>query len=245
MELGVKLIKRSFHTCIINLNNKIPTKLKGKNPSSQRWLTRQLQDPYVEKAKQENYRCRSAFKLIEMNDRFKIFKHGLTVIDCGAAPGSWTQVAVNLTNSNNKILNEPIGKVFAIDRLPIHHIDGATILGNHDFTVKKSQDHLLELLNGQLVDIVMSDMAPNATGVRSMDHELIINLAYSAMKFAIQVSNIDSTFIIKLWDGGEAPQFEKDVSRFYKTFKIVRPAATRDESTEKFILARGFKGLKR
>ncbi|XP_044006368.1 rRNA methyltransferase 2, mitochondrial [Aphidius gifuensis] len=246
MEAFVKLIqKRCIHTCKVNLSNKMPSNLKGKSASSQRWLTRQLQDPYVEKARQENYRCRSAFKLIEINDRFQIFKPGQIVVDCGAAPGSWTQVAVKKTNSDGKINNELIGKVFAIDRLPIHHIDGATILGNHDFTKKTSQKELAKLLDGSLVDVVLSDMAPNATGVRSMDHELIINLAYAALKFAIQVSTINATLIVKLWDGGEAQQFEKDTAKFYKTIKIVRPGATRDESTEKFILARGFNGIQR
>uniref|UniRef100_A0A6V7JY02 rRNA methyltransferase 2, mitochondrial n=1 Tax=Bracon brevicornis TaxID=1563983 RepID=A0A6V7JY02_9HYME len=223
----------------------MPSNLKGKGKSSQMWLTRQIQDPYVEKARQENYRCRSAFKLLEINDRFKILTPGLSVVDCGAAPGSWTQVAVKATNSDDKQEDTEVGKVIAIDRNPIHQVEGATILGNLDFTTKEAQDRLFKTLNGEHVDVVLSDMAPNATGVRDIDHELIIELAYAAFQFSLQVSKVDGTFLVKLWDGGKATKFEQDVGRFYKAIKIVRPAATRDESTEKFILARGFKGLKR
>ncbi|XP_015112365.1 rRNA methyltransferase 2, mitochondrial [Diachasma alloeum] len=237
------ITSRHLHTSARHLK-KMPDNLKTKNPSSQRWLVRQIQDPYVEKARQENYRCRSAFKLLEINQRFNVLTPGLTVVDCGAAPGSWTQVAVKATNSHGKDENKRIGKVYAIDRNPIHAVEGATILGNLDFTSAKAQKLLLEALNGDKVDVVLSDMAPNASGVRDIDHELITELAYSALKFSVQVSNTEGTFIVKMWDGGRAPQFERDTERFYKSVKIVRPAATRDESTEKFILARGFKGLK-
>ena len=222
-----------------------PTNLKGKKHSSQLWLTRQLQDPYVEKARQEKYRCRSAFKLLEINDRFKIFQPGMTVVDCGAAPGSWTQVAVKLVNSDGKTLGEERkGSVVAIDKLPIHPIDGATVFGNLDFTTEDAQTCLKDVLNGQAVDLIMSDMAPNATGVKTLDHDTIITLAYAALKFALQISKIDGTFVTKVWDGAQSPQLEKDLNRFYKTIRIVKPNATRDESTEKFILCRGFKGLK-
>lgn len=222
-----------------------PTNLKGKKPSSQQWLTRQLRDPYVEKAKQENYRCRSAFKLIEINERFGVLKPGMTVVDCGAAPGSWTQVAVKSTNANGKDLDEEkIGTVVSIDRLPIHPIEGATVIGNMDFTSEKAQEQVLAALQGKLADFVMSDMAPNATGVREMDHENIIKLAYAALKFALGITRTDGSFIAKVWDGSLADQLEKDLASFYKKVKIVRPKATRDESTEKFLLARGFKGLK-
>lgn len=235
---------RNFHTCGALLRE-TPKNLKGKKHSSQQWLVRQLRDPYVEKAKQEQYRCRSAFKLLEMNERFDILKPGMRVVDCGAAPGSWTQVAVKLTNADGKNWDEKKrGSVVAIDRLPIHPIEGAMILGNLDFTSDKAQSALLEALNGKLVDLVLSDMAPNATGTRSLDHENIIDLAYAAMKFALTITRTNGTFVTKVWDGGLSPQLEADVGRFFKTVKIVRPDATRDESSEKFILARGFKGLK-
>lgn len=236
--------KRSLYTCTVRLSKIMPTNIKNKKPSSQRWLTRQIQDPYVEKAKQEQYRCRSAFKLLELHERFNLFKPGMIVVDCGAAPGSWTQVATKLTNSNGKQENQPVGRVFALDKLPIYPIEGATTFSNIDFTTLHAQNLLRDNLNGSLVDFVMSDMAPNATGVRDIDHDQIINLAYSALKFALQMSKKDASFIAKVWDGAKAPKFEKDIEKFYEKIKIIRPAATRDESTEKFILAKGFKGLK-
>ncbi|KAL0116493.1 hypothetical protein PUN28_009866 [Cardiocondyla obscurior] len=233
---------RSVHTSCALLKE-TPQNLKGKKHSSQLWLTRQLQDPYVEKAKQENYRCRSAFKLLEINERFKILSPGMTVIDCGAAPGSWTQVATNLTNSHGKKKCQ-VGRVYAVDKLPCYPVQGATVLGNTDFTNAKTQETLNKLLQGDKVDIILSDMAPNASGIREIDHACIMLLAYSALKFALQVSKKQGTFVVKIWDGSQSQQFQENLLKFYQSVKIVRPNATRDESTEHFFLARGFKGLK-
>ncbi|XP_053999010.1 rRNA methyltransferase 2, mitochondrial [Hylaeus anthracinus] len=241
-RIGNFLFVRNLYTCN-TLFRETPENLKGKKHSSQLWLTRQLQDPYVEKAKQLNYRCRSAFKLLEINDRFKILKPGQVVIDCGAAPGSWTQVAVNLTNANAKTDN-PVGTVLGIDKLPVFPVEGATLLCPLDFTHAESQKRIMELLEGNKADVVLSDMAPNASGVRDCDHENIIKLAYSAFVFALQVTQVDGTFLCKVWDGGMSKKLEQDILKFYKTVKIVRPQATRDESTEKFLLGRGFKGIK-
>ena len=238
----MKTLHRSLHVCAA-LCRETPTNLKGKKHSSQLWLDRQIRDPYVEKAKQENYRCRSAFKLLEMNERFKFLKPGQIVIDCGAAPGSWSQVAVKMTNADGK-REEAVGTVLAVDKQPLYHIPGATVLGKMDFTSAKSQAELLKFLNGEKADVVLSDMAPSATGVRDLDHDNIIILAYAAVKFALQVMKVDGTFVCKLWDGGKSQRVEQDLARFFKSVRCVRPQATRDESTEKFILARGFKGVK-
>lgn len=202
-----------------------------------------MKDPYVEKAKQHNYRCRSAFKLLEMNDKFDILKPGSTVVDLGAAPGSWTQIAARLVNADGNMCDEQMGKVIGIDKLPIHPVTGAALYGNLDFTTDAAQQLLTEALEGKIVDLVMSDMAPNASGVKALDHENIIKLAYMALKFAIQMSGYEAAFVVKIWDGALAPQLETDIRRYYKHVKIVRPQATRDESSEKFILARQFKGL--
>lgn len=220
-----------------------PRNLKGKKHSSQLWLARQLRDPYVEKAKQENYRCRSAFKLLEIDKRFRILGPGLTVIDCGAAPGSWTQVAANLTNAHGK-REEPVGRVYAVDRLPFYPVEGAIVLGNMDFTSVRTQETLGELLRGNKADIVLSDMAPNASGVREIDHDGIMLLAYAALRFALRMTKIQGALVVKVWDGGKAQQFEETLTKFYNSVRVIRPDATRDESTEKFFLARGFKGLK-
>ncbi|KAG7210583.1 hypothetical protein KM043_012101 [Ampulex compressa] len=221
----------------------MPKNLKGKKHSSQVWLTRHLQDPYVAKAKQENYRCRSAFKLLEINERFNILAPGDIVIDCGSAPGSWTQVAVNITNANGK-KEGPVGTVVGIDRLPVYPVEGATILSNMDFLTSEAQDAVHELLKGQKADVVLSDMAPNACGVKAIDHVNIIKLAYCALKFALKVTRVDGIFLTKVWDGDMSLQLEQDLLKFYEIVRNVRPQATRDDSAEKFLLAKGFKGVK-
>lgn len=233
---------RSVHTCRSLLKEQ-PRNLKSKKHSSQMWLMRQMRDPYVEKARQEKYRCRSAFKLLEINERFRILSPGQTVIDCGAAPGSWTQVAVNLTNAHGK-RDGPVGKVYAVDRLPFYPVEGATIFGNMDFTAAETQNTMFKLLHGDRVDVILSDMAPNATGLREMDHDNIILLAYAVMKFALSINKAHGTLLMKIWNGGKSQQLEQDLSRFYNSIKVIRPGATRDESSEQFLLARDFKGLK-
>lgn len=236
------LIIRNLHT-YSTLFRETPQNLKGKKHSSQLWLTRQIEDPYVELAKRENYRCRSAYKLLEINERFKILEPGKIVIDCGAAPGSWTQVAVKLTNANAK-QKSAIGTVLGIDKQPIYPIEGATLLSGMDFMAATSQNKILNILNGRKVNVFLSDMAPNASGIRDLDHENIMKLAYSALKFALQIIHINGIFVCKLWDGKKSLQLEKDLTRFFKYVKNIRPKATRDESTEKFLIAREFKGIK-
>ncbi|XP_013169059.1 PREDICTED: rRNA methyltransferase 2, mitochondrial-like [Papilio xuthus] len=213
--------------------------------SSQQWLSRQKADPYVEKAKIYNYRCRSAFKLLEMNEKTNILTPGLTVIDLGASPGSWTQVAVQKTNSDGADKNKPKGTVLSIDKLQIFPIQGATIMSNMDFSTIAAHDKVVETLNGKKVDLVLSDMAPSATGIRELDKDRIIGLCYMAIRFAALVTKVDGNLLFKVWDGKEVPILEMDLERFYKSTKILKPRASRSDSSEKFILARGFKGIQR
>ncbi|KAF2901864.1 hypothetical protein ILUMI_04320 [Ignelater luminosus] len=239
-----KQFSRTLHTTLCYCKNVKLKNFKGKGASSAQWLTRQLSDPYVDKAKMMNYRCRSAFKLVEMDDRFKFLSPGQIVIDCGAAPGSWTQVAVKRVNADNSKENAPFGTVISIDKQQIYPIMGATILGNSDFTTASTQDKIKTLLENKKVDTVLSDMAPNATGVKDMDDENIINLCYSVLRFAVLVSNIDATLVVKLWQSNYTKTLENDMLHFYKTVKTVKPQASRSDSAEIFLLAREFKGLK-
>ncbi|XP_013199348.1 rRNA methyltransferase 2, mitochondrial [Amyelois transitella] len=211
--------------------------------SSQQWLSRQKADPYVEKAKVYNYRCRSAFKLIEMNEKANILSPGLSVIDLGASPGSWTQVAVQLTNADGADKTKPKGSVLAIDKLHIFPIQGATIINNLDFSTIEAHDKVVEALNGKQVDLVLSDMAPSATGVKELDKDRIIGLCYMAIRFSALVTKINGNLLFKVWDGKEVPILEMDLERFYNNIKILKPRASRSDSSEKFILARGFKGV--
>ncbi|KAK7789512.1 hypothetical protein R5R35_002834 [Gryllus longicercus] len=235
-------VPKYFCTCS-TLRKEVPKNLKGKSKSSQEWLIRQMKDPYVEKARMSNYRCRSAFKLLEMNDKYNFLAAGQCVVDCGAAPGSWTQISVEKTNSLGSRRNEAIGRVIGIDCLSIYPIEGAILLNNMDFTSKEAQEKLLGHLQGQKVDVVLSDMAPNATGLKFMDHEKIIYLAYNVLRFSVQVSVVEGTMLVKIWDGQEADVLRKDIKRYYNNVKIVKPNASRSDSSEKYILARDFKGL--
>ncbi|CAK1596335.1 unnamed protein product [Parnassius mnemosyne] len=213
--------------------------------SSQQWLDRQKADPYVEKAKIYNYRCRSAFKLLEMNEKTNILTPGLTVVDLGASPGSWTQVAVQKTNSDGADKSKPKGTVLSIDKLQIFPISGATIMSNMDFSTIEAHDKVVAALNGKKVDLVLSDMAPSATGIRELDKDRIIGLCYMAIRFAALVTKVNGNLLFKVWDGKEVPILEMDLERFYETIKIMKPKASRSDSSEKFILARGFKGIQR
>ncbi|XP_022128802.2 rRNA methyltransferase 2, mitochondrial [Pieris rapae] len=213
--------------------------------SSQQWLSRQRADPYVEKAKINNYRCRSAFKLLEMNEKTNILHPGLTVVDLGASPGSWTQVAVQKTNADGADSTKPKGTVLSIDKLQIFPIPGATILSNMDFSTIDAHDKVVNILDGKPVDLVLSDMAPSATGIRELDKDRILGLCYMAIRFAALVTKVDGNLLFKVWDGKEVPILEMDLERFYKNIKILKPKASRSDSSEKFILARGFKGIQR
>lgn len=233
------IMKRMFHRTSYYLKI-IPSGLKDK--SSHAWMTRHLNDPYVKRAKMENYRARSAFKLIEIDDRFKIFKPGQMVIDCGCAPGAWSQVATKRINARKVDPCSPVGKVIAIDLNYTSPIEGAFIISHADFTLPNIQQIIVQHLNGQKPDVILSDMAPNASGVRELDNENIVILGSAALAFAIQTLEVGGVFVCKVWDGACTPRLEKNVEKFFSYFKRVKPAASRTESAEVFLLGKGFKG---
>lgn len=237
-----KLVIRYFNNSS-KLHKKIPTNLKGKSKSSQEWLIRQLKDPYVENAKVKNYRSRSAFKLLEIDAKHQILHPGQCVVDCGAAPGGWTQVAVDKTNAALADTDAEQGFVVGIDRLQIFPIKGAVLLSGCDFREKSSHEKLYGVLEGRKVDAVLSDMAPNATGIKTMDHDAIVSLAYEFISFALKVNKINGLLLLKLWDGGRLINLEADLKKFYSSVKRVKPPASRSDSSEIFILAQDFKGI--
>ncbi|XP_046404658.1 rRNA methyltransferase 2, mitochondrial isoform X2 [Ischnura elegans] len=219
---------------------------KYKGTSSHEWLTRQMKDPYVEKAKMMNYRCRSAFKLLEMNEKYNFLYPGQHVVECGAAPGSWTQVLVKETNSSGRDPEKPVGKVISVDKLPIYHVEGAHIFGGLDFTSTSFHNSVLKLIGKNKLDAVVSDMAPNATGVKLLDQEAISILAYSVLKFAIKMSKVNNRTVclIKVWEGGRMKKLESDMCQFYERVSVVKPNASRSNSAETFLLGIGFRGIK-
>lgn len=167
----------------------------------------------------------------------------MAVVDIGAAPGSWTQVAVHKVNANGQDPKKPRGAVFSLDLRFLYPVEGATILSNCDFQAEESRDKLKAAMKETKANAVISDMAPNSSGIKSMDHENIISLCYEVFRFAAQVSQKDACLLVKAWNGGEVSVLELDLNRFYKSVKIVKPPSSRSDSAELFLFAKGFKGL--
>ncbi|HZB39230.1 MAG TPA: RlmE family RNA methyltransferase [Beijerinckiaceae bacterium] len=208
---------------------------KKRTASSQRWLERQLNDPYVARAKREGYRSRAAYKLLEMDEKFRFLKPGQRVIDLGAAPGGWAQVAVKRTGSA-----EGRGRVVGIDLLPVETMPGAEF-AELDFLAPGAPERLVDMLGGP-ADIVMSDMAANATGHRKTDHLRIVGLAEAAAEFARAVLAPGGVFVAKVLQGGTEGALLADLKRDFASVRHVKPAASRADSAELYVLATGFRG---
>jgi 23S rRNA (uridine2552-2'-O)-methyltransferase len=208
---------------------------KGRTVASKRWLERQLNDPYVARAKREGLRSRAAFKLAEIDDRFHLFKPGGKVVDLGAAPGGWSQVAAERT-----FAPQGRGKVVAIDLLEMAPLPGVSVL-NLDFLDSSAPERLKAELAAP-ADVVMSDMAANATGHRKTDHLKIMALAETAAMFAREVLRPGGTFLCKVLQGGTEGTLLADLKRDFAAVKHVKPAASRPDSAELYVLATGFRG---
>jgi 23S rRNA (uridine2552-2'-O)-methyltransferase len=209
---------------------------KGRTLASKLWLERQLNDPYVARAKREGMRSRAAFKLAEIDDRFHLFKPGTKVVDLGAAPGGWSQVA-----AERSFAADGRGKVVAIDVLDMPPLPGVAFL-NLDFLDPAAPERLKALLAGP-ADVVMSDMAANATGHRKTDHLKIMALAETAALFAREVLKPGGAFLCKVLQGGTEGTLLADLKRDFATVKHVKPAASRPDSAELYVLATGFRGV--
>jgi 23S rRNA (uridine2552-2'-O)-methyltransferase len=210
---------------------------KGRTVASKRWLERQLNDPYVARAKREGMRSRAAFKLAEIDERFHLFKPGGKVVDLGAAPGGWSQVAAERTLAAQ---GRGTGKVVAIDLLEMAPLPGVTFLAL-DFLDSTAPERLEAELAGP-ADVVMSDMAANATGHRKTDHLKIMALAETAAMFAREVLKPGGAFLCKVLQGGTEGTLLADLKRDFASVKHVKPAASRPDSAELYVLATGFRG---
>jgi 23S rRNA (uridine2552-2'-O)-methyltransferase len=208
---------------------------KGRPLSSKLWLERQLNDPYVARAKAEGLRSRAAFKLVEVDDRHHLLKAGRSVVDLGAAPGGWSQVAARRVGAD-----EGRGRVVAIDLLPMEPIAGVSF-AQLDFLDQAAPERLREMLGGP-ADVVLSDMAANATGHRRTDHLKIMALAEAAADFARAVLKPGGAFLAKVLQGGTEGSLLADLKRDFANVKHVKPAASRTDSAELYVLATGFRG---
>ena len=203
---------------------------KERTPSSQAWLERQINDPFVVEAKAKGYRSRAAFKLSEIDDRYKLIRRGDRVIDLGCAPGGWMQIA----------LERGAGAVAGVDLLPVDPLAGATIL-EADFTDPDCGARLIEALGG-VPDLILSDMAPNTTGHRQTDHLRIIGLIEAAVDFTVTSLRPGGAFLSKAFQGGETSGLLAALKANFAEVRHVKPKASRAESSELYLLARGFKG---
>ena len=204
---------------------------KGRKVSSTRWLERQLNDPYVRRAKAENYRSRAAYKLLELDERFGLLKGAKTVVDLGIAPGGWTQV-VRRTS--------PQAKIVGVDLLLTDPIEGVTIL-QMDFMDETAPDRLKEALGGP-ADLVLSDMAANTVGHQQTDHLRTMGLVEAALEFAPEVLRPGGAFVAKVLAGGADNQLVAELKRNFATVKHAKPPASRKGSSEWYVVAQGFKG---
>jgi 23S rRNA (uridine2552-2'-O)-methyltransferase len=204
--------------------------------SSKLWLERQLNDPYVAQAKREGYRSRAAYKLIEIDDKFRLLKPGMSVVDLGAAPGGWSQIAAKRVGSA-----EGKGKVVAIDLLEMGEIPGVTF-AQLDFHADDAPDKLRAMLGGRRADVVMSDMAANTTGHRKTDQLRIVGLVEIAAAFAAEILNPGGAFLAKVFQSGADSDLLAQLKRDFASVKHVKPAASRQDSSERYVLAMGFRG---
>ena len=208
---------------------------KSRSLSSKLWLERQLNDPYVARAKREGYRARAVYKLSEIDDKAKFLKPGARVVDLGAAPGGWSQLAAQRVRAA-----DGKGRVVAIDLLDMDPVAGVDFM-QIDFLDPAAPDILKEKLGGP-ADVVLSDMAANATGHRKTDHLKIVALVEAAAAFAAEVLKPGGTFLAKVIQGGTEGDLLAMLKRDFASVKHVKPAASRQDSAELYVLATGFRG---
>jgi 23S rRNA (uridine2552-2'-O)-methyltransferase len=206
---------------------------KRRKTSSTKWLKRQLNDPFVARAKLDGYKSRAAYKLIEINDKFHVLKAGDNVIDLGAAPGGWSQVAVKIIKSDTISAKN---KLVAIDLLPIDGIAGVTSF-EKDFFDEDAKDLIVNTLNGQLADMVLSDMAANTTGHSQTDHLRILDLCEHALIFALTILKPGGNFVAKIFRGGTEASLLTIAKQNFKKVKHFKPNSSRKESSEFYLIA--------
>lgn len=205
---------------------------KYNKPSSNRWLQRQLNDPYVAESKRLGYRSRAAFKLIQLDEKYHFLGKGKTIVDLGCAPGGWTQVAAQK--------NKGAGQIVGLDLLPTEEIKGAILL-QQDFTDISAPEKIKTLLNGP-ADVVMSDMAANTTGHQQTDHLRTIHLVELAYEFAKEILIEGGIFIAKVFQGGTEGELLNDMKKNFAKVSHYKPDASRQDSVEMYVVAQGYKG---
>jgi 23S rRNA (uridine2552-2'-O)-methyltransferase len=206
----------------------------SRSKTSKQWLKEHFDDVYVRRSQEEGYRSRASFKLLEIQEQDKLFKKGMTVVDLGAAPGGWSQVAANLVGEN--------GQVIASDILPIDSLPGVEFLQG-DFTEDAVLQSLLAMLKDQQADLVISDMAPNMSGMKDIDLPRVMYLAELALDLARTVLKPGGAFLVKVFHGEGYEELQRELKSSFSSVKVRKPKASRARSSEIYLLAAGFRGL--
>lgn len=213
---------------------------KGRKLSSTLWLERQLNDPYVQRARKEGYRGRAAFKILELDDKYRFLVPGARVVDLGCAPGGWCQVAVRRVNALGEKSGKKVGTVLGVDLQEVSAIPGAEI-HQLDFLEEGADEKVKAWLGGK-ADVVMSDMAAASSGHQGTDHLRIIALCEAAAEFAFDVLEEGGTFVAKVLAGGAENELQAILKKNFTKVANVKPPASRQDSSEKFVVAQGFRG---
>jgi len=213
---------------------------RGRKLSSTRWLQRQLNDPYVKRARDEGFRGRAAFKILELDEKYRFLVPGARVVDLGCAPGGWCQVAVSRVNALGERSGKPRGHVLGIDLQDVEPIAGAEI-HQLDFMADGADEQVKSWLDGP-ADVVMSDMAASSSGHKATDHLRIVALCEAAAHLAFDVLEPGGTFVAKVLQGGAEDSLQAELKRRFKSVANVKPPASRSDSSEKFVVAQGFRG---
>lgn len=206
----------------------------GRSKTSKQWLKEHFDDVYVRRSQEEGYRSRASFKLLEIQEQDKLIKRGMTVVDLGAAPGGWSQVAANLVGDK--------GQVIASDILPIDSLPGVEFLQG-DFTEDAVLQQLIELLKDNQADLVISDMAPNMSGMRDIDIPRVMYLAELAVDLAKTVLKPGGVFLVKVFHGEGYEELQRELKSNFNSVKVRKPKASRARSSEIYLLAAGFRSL--
>ena len=204
----------------------------ARSKTSNKWLTEHFNDEYVKRAQKEGYRSRAVYKLLEMDDKDRLLRPGMTVVDLGAAPGSWSELLSKRVGDS--------GRIIALDILPMDALGDVTFIEG-DFTDQTVYDALMKELNGKWVDLVISDMAPNTSGVKAVDQPKMMYLAELALEFAISVLKPGGTFLTKVFTGEGTDEYKKELRQHFAKIVVRKPKASRPRSSEVYLLAKQFK----
>ncbi|MDE2675188.1 MAG: RlmE family RNA methyltransferase [Paracoccaceae bacterium] len=220
-----------------DLHIKVKT-AKGRKLSSTRWLERQLNDPFVKLAREEGFKSRAAYKLIHLDDKFRFLQPGKVILDLGSAPGGWSQVAAQRTNSENLTKNNDVGTVIALDINDMDAIPGVVFIKTDIFSFNLDKLDLPQ----KRVDVILSDMAAPSIGHKQTDHLRIISLCEEAFGIARECLVQGGVFVSKVLEGGAGSELQKELKANFSTVKTVKPDASRKDSSEKYIVALGYRG---